>query len=170
MIRGMKIAAAALVALVSMVVLTTTAGAQTYGNQPTVTVDRPAVVQGESVTISGTNWSPACNVTLSYGGGAIGDAPVNPDGTFSYVWNTVGVPSGVQTVTIAQACSGQTLQVQVSVMAPGTSVTPATPASTGTLPRTGSDTGLFVRGGLALLALGGMALIVGRRWREGAAA
>lgn len=169
MIRGMKIAAAALVALFSLVVLTTTASAQTYGNQPTVTVDRPAVVQGESVTISGTGWSPACAVVLSYNP-VIGEAPVNPDGTFSFVWNTTGVPAGNQTVTINQPCSGQTLQVQVSVMAPGTSVTPATPATTGSLPRTGSDTGLFVRGGFALLALGGMALIVGRRWREGAAA
>jgi LPXTG-motif cell wall-anchored protein len=169
MIRGTKIMAAAFAALLSLVVLTTAAQAQTYDDQPTVSVDRPVVVQGESATITGTGWDPACEVVLSYGGGVIGSAVVNPDGTFSFVWNTAGVPLGLQTVTVFQECTGQSLQVQVTVVAQGTSVTPATPGTTGTLPRTGSDTGVFVRGGLALLALGGLALVVSRRWRQGAA-
>lgn len=170
MTRGLKIVGAALTVLVSLIALSTAAGAQTYGNQPTATVDRPAVVQGENVTISGTGWSPACNVVLSYNP-VIGEAPVAPDGTFTFDWNTAGVPLGLQTVTIDQPCSGQSVQVQVTVMASGGSATtPATPGTTsGALPRTGSDTGLYVRGGLALLALGGMVLLVGRRWRQSAA-
>lgn len=166
MFRAPKVLVAGLVAIVSLLAFSTAASAQ-YQTQPTVTVDRPVVVQGESVTISGADWDPACNVVLSYNP-VIGEAAVDADGNFSYVWDTTGVPNGVHTVTISQPCSDQTLQVQVSVVAPGSSVTPGvTPGTTGTLPRTGSDsTGMLLRGGLVLLAIGGLALLAGRRWRN----
>lgn len=170
MIRGSKALVAALLAVLSVVMMTTAVEAQQYPVQPTVTVDRPAVVQGENVTISGTGWSPECNVVLSYNP-VIGEATVNPDGTFTFVWNTAGVPVGPQTVTITQPCTGQSLQVQVTVMAPGSSTTPSQPTQTGTLPRTGTDsTGMLLRGGLVLLALGGLALLAGRRMRSDATA
>ena len=170
MIRGSKALVAALVAVLSIVLMTSAVEAQVYPTQPTVTVDTPAVVQGENVTISGTGWDPACAVILSYNP-VIGEATVNPDGTFTFVWNTAGVPVGPQTVTVTQPCSGQSLQVEVTVLAPGSSTTPTSPTTTGTLPRTGTDsTGMLLRGGLVLLALGGLALLAGRRMRNDATA
>lgn len=168
MIRGSKALVAALVAVLSVVLMTTAVEAQQYPQQPTVTVDTPTVVQGGNVTISGTGWDPNCNVVLSYNP-VIGEAPVDADGNFTFVWNTAGVPVGTHTITVTQPCSDQTLQVEVTVLAPGTSTTPTT--TTGTLPRTGTDsTGMLLRGGLVLLALGGLALLAGRRMRNDAAA
>lgn len=146
------------------------AQAQDYPGGPTLTVDRPSVVCGDTVVITGKDFLPDTEVTLTVGGQVIGTVMTDGEGNFSFPWTVPCSLSGSVTITASDGVN--TLSVSITVGAPGPSPTTApgpTPSGTGTLPRTGSDSDLLVRGGLLLVAVGGL-LVLATRKRDRATA
>jgi LPXTG-motif cell wall-anchored protein len=146
------------------------ATAQDYPGGPTLTVDRPSVVCGDTVVITGKDFLPNTEVTLTVGGEVIGTVMTDGQGNFSFRWTVPCSLSGSVTVTATDDVN--TLSVSITVSAPGPSPTAApspTPSGTGTLPRTGSDNDGLVRAGLLLVAVGGL-LVLATRKRDRAAA
>lgn len=159
-----------LAVLATTLVLLTAAPAQAqdYPGGPTLTVDRPSVVCGDTVVITGKDFLPNSEVTLTVGGQVIGTVMTDDQGNFSFPWTVPCSLSGSVTVTAEDGVN--TLSVSITVGAPGPAPTAApTPGTSGTLPRTGSDSDLLVRGGLLLVAVGGL-LVLATRKRDRAAA
>jgi len=153
----------------TLIVLTVApAEAQDYPGGPTLTVDRPSVVCGETVVITGKDFLPNTEVTLTVGGEVIGTTTTDSQGNFSFRWTVPCALSGSVTVTATDRVN--TLSVSLTVSAPGPAPTAApTPTPSGTLPRTGSDSDLLLRAGLLLVTAGGL-LVLATRKRNRAAA
>jgi LPXTG-motif cell wall-anchored protein len=135
---------------------------QGYAGGATLTVSNPAPACGSPVTLTGTGFKPNAPVTLTQeGGGTIGTATTDANGTFSFVW-TIAEPCTAGTVVI-QASDGTTV-LSVSITIGGTTVQTT---GTTTLPRTGSDNGNLLRAGILLVAAGGL-LVLATRKRAGA--
>ena len=153
----------ALAASVLLVVAAAPAQAQDYPAGPTLTVDRPSVSCGQAVVISGKDFLPDTEVTLTVGGEVIGTAMTDSQGSFSFTWTVPCTLSGSVTVTATD--QQNTLSVALTVGAAGgpSPTTAPRPASSGTLPRTGSDSDVLVRAGLLLVAAGGLLVLSTRK-------
>ena len=124
--------------------------------------DGNAVVQGQTVTFTGTGFTPGESVT-----GTVHSQPVNlgtvaadAQGNVSFTWNVpAGFAPGEHTVTLKGETSKRAVQATFTVVA-----APAPPqdglASTGT-----STAGLW--GGSLILVLLGAGVVLGNRRRAG---
>lgn len=145
----------ALMALVGVFALASTAGAQ-YNGPETVTV-----VQGEQVNVTGSGCQPGETVTFEITSGAysadVGSTTADDDGSYTATV-TVPLATPVGAATLSGTCGDVVSVLNLDVRA---ATTTAPPVNSGTLPRTGSDNVQTMLGvGAGFLLLGG-ALAVG---------
>lgn len=138
-----------------------------YTPQPGITIDKPVVSAGETVTVSGQDCEAGATVTISLGGTQVATATTGEDGTFSASFEVPpGTAAGTYTVT-ASNCTVEVLSSTLTVQG-ATTATNASTAGT-TLPRTGSGTTeTLLRVGVVLVACGGLLAFAARRRTAGA--
>lgn len=150
----------ALVALVlGLAGLAAPAYAQDYPPQPGITVDKPSVNPGDTVTVSGQGCASGASVTIQLNGQTVATATAGQGGTFSVSFSVpAGTPAGTYQIS-AVNCAAQVLSTSITVAG---AVTPTTAPSV--LPRTGSDTtDTLVRAGVVLVTAGGLLAFAARR-------
>jgi LPXTG-motif cell wall-anchored protein len=127
-----------------------------------ITIDKPSVDPGESVTVTGDGCAAGVDVTILLGDTEVATATTTEDGTFSA---TFEVPPGTAPGTYsvdAVDCTVEVLSTTLTVLGAAAATTAA--SSGGTLPRTGSDTTeSLIRIGVVLLACGGLLVFAARR-------
>ena len=130
-----------------------------------VKVSSSTVTAGGQITISGNGWKAGSTVTLTLNSTpvALGTATVDASGAFT---KTVTIPAdttaGTHTITVSgtdPAGAPRTVSVTITVSAAATTAAPAA----STLPRTGSSSMPITLAGLALLVLGALLVLQGRR-------
>jgi LPXTG-motif cell wall-anchored protein len=123
------------------------------------------VTAGGQITLSGNGWKAGSTVTLTLNSTpvALGTATVDASGAFT---KTVTIPAdtaaGTHTITVSgtdPAGAPRTVSVTITVSAAATTAAPAA----STLPRTGSSSMPITLAGLALLVLGALLVLQGRR-------
>lgn len=148
-----------------------TAGAQTYPGEATLTLSQPTVFQGAafSATMTGCTPGETIRFVLTSDPIEMGTVVADATGTGTITFTVpANYPTGPHTVT--STCGTQVLTANIEVLA--RAVTPATTPSSTPLPVTGSDTDLFVRAGVSLVAVGGLLVVAAfaARRRSGSAA
>lgn len=166
-----RAATAALVVGLVVLMGMSTAGAQTYPGEATLTLSQPTVPQGGSFSATMTGCAPGESIRFVLTSDPIemGTVVAGPTGTGTVVFT---VPTDYQTGphTVTSTCGTQVLTANIEVLA--RAVTPSTRPSSTPLPVTGSDTDLFVRAGVSLVAVGGLLVVAAfaARRRNGSAA
>ena len=163
MIRRLLVVAALLVtAVASLGVTATAASAQYHPGTPGIIVDPGSTQVGGKITVEGSGCPANVTVTLKIGDIVIGTVTSNDEGDF--IDSDIVLPPsiGPGTYTIHALCGDLDLTTVLSVSA----LAPTTTAATGTLPRTGTDSGLWVKIGLSLVAVGGLLVLATRRRRS----
>lgn len=144
------------------------ANAQDYPGGASFSTSDSNPVCGNTITLSGEGFAPNTEVTLSVGGSTIGTATTDATGKFSFPWTVPCTTIGSVTVT---ATDGQTtLTTDLNVRSATTTTTPPTTSGGGTsgggtLPRTGTNSSMFLRIGVLLVSVGGL-LVLGSRKRS----
>jgi hypothetical protein len=151
-----SMAALAVVAM-AMLFAASAASAQGYPGAATLTLSSPTVPQGGTLRATMTGCQPGEPVHFVLNSDPLDMGTVPADGTGTGTV-TVTIPStfppGAHTVT--STCGALTLSADVTVLAQATT---QTTVASGPLPTTGSDTEGLVRGGIALVALGGLLVV-----------
>ena len=162
MIRRMLVVGALLFsAVASLTITATAASAQYHHGQPGIIVNPSTTTVGGTVTVQGSGCPANTTVTIKIGDVVVGTVVSDGDGNFVDP-NIVLPPSIVPgTYTVHALCGDLDLTTVLSVSA----LAPTTTATTGTLPRTGTDAGLWVKVGLSLVAVGGLLVLATRRRR-----
>lgn len=155
---------ALLLAITLLVALAAPAFAQSYTEG--VTTDRASVTPGGQLGVSACCFPPGSTVTFSVGGAVLGIGIANADGVAS---GTFTVPSnvaaGAATVTASATAPDGTVITQTGALEVGS--TSATTAMISGLPVTGSSSSLPLTAlAAALVAVGGLAVLAGRRHHE----
>lgn len=154
MTKSLRLLLALVVAVLSVVAFTVSAGAQTTstGGTPVIIVP-PSGPPGGETTITGDGFPPGSEVTVSLDGVVLGTVLVRPDGTFAF---DLQLPTecGTYTVTATDGSIVRTSEISVT----GCAVTPS-----GTLPFTGGDSAPILQIGVALLAAGALITLVVRK-------
>jgi LPXTG-motif cell wall-anchored protein len=154
-----RLVAVLALALFAVLAPSTAAFAQ-YSNVPTLTINTPTTTPCSQVVIKGTGFLPNHEVTITADGVVVGTVMSDANGDFTFTYT---VPCNAVDGEIEFKANDGTnvLTVKVNVVVSGTS---ATPAPTGTLPKTGSsNTQNLLRIGVLLIAVGGMVVIATRR-------
>jgi LPXTG-motif cell wall-anchored protein len=164
----MRILKMVLLTTACLLVLAAPAGAQTYPGDANLTCNPPTAEVGETITMVATGYQPGSEVTFTINDVFVGTAIADADGVATLV--TV-VPEGTPIGTVPCGSGGidiegntlvlsSTLQIIAgsAVITPVTPVTPAAP-----LPVTGSDSKPLVQVAVAIVALGGLMLLVSRK-------
>ncbi len=175
-LRPLRFVITAILAVAAAFLLSGTASAQSYSQpQPTASASATTVVEGNSLTVTGSGLTPGDQVTATVnpGGRSLGTKTVGANGVVSFTFSTAGFGPGNFTVRL-------TSPLGVSLSVPFTVVS-ASPAGFASGPPSGgsSGSGLAFTGaaavipisiaGLALVGLGAGAVIVSRRRQSGAA-
>ena len=164
--RSVRVATALLIALLAVALPASVAGAQSYPDTPTLTVDHPVVPPCTTVVLTGTGYLPDTLVTITVDGKVVGTVMTDDNGnyTFSYTVSCSEVDGAVLTFT---GDDGTNI-LSVSVTIEANAVTTTTASSAGTLPRTGASTTtmLLVRVSVLLVTLGGILVLATRRRRR----
>jgi len=175
-LRPLRFVLTAILAVAAAFLLSGTASAQSYTQpQPTASASATTVVEGNSLTVTGSGLTPGDQVTATVtpGGRSLGTKTVGANGVVSFTFSTAGFGPGNFTVRL-------TSPLGVSLSVPFTVVS-ASPAGFASGPPSGgsSGSGLAFTGaaavipisiaGLALVGLGAGAVIVSRRRQSGAA-
>jgi hypothetical protein len=158
-------AAFGLILLLALLVIAPSASAAkpTYPvPPPSVTVDNTNPSVGGTTVVSGSDWCPGTKVTIYVNNVQVGTATVGADGTFS---TTITIPPGtppgpadIVVTGIGKDCqTPQTVTRHIVVSARGGG------GAGHELPFTGSNVSLGALILFALLAVGGVSLIGGRR-------
>jgi len=175
-LRPLRFVITAILAVAAAFLLSGTASAQSYSQpQPTASASATTVVEGNSLTVTGSGLTPGDQVTATVnpGGRSLGTKTVGANGVVSFTFSTAGFGPGNFTVRL-------TSPLGVSLSVPFTVVS-ASPAGFASGPPSGgsSGSGLAFTGaaavipisiaGLALVGLGAGAVIMSRRRQSGAA-
>jgi len=154
---GMTMAALALT--VTFLLGVSAAGAQSYPGSLTITLSGPSVSQGGTLSASMTGCAVGESIHFVLNSDPLDMGTVVADGTGKGTV-TITIPADFPTGphTVTGTCGSQTLSANVEVLS--RSVTPATNPAVTSLPVTGSDTDLFLRGGVSLVAVGGLLVVV----------
>ena len=138
--------------------LTTAPGAQYEGTTTGLTTSDPSPTVGGVFTVSGSGCAANSTVNLSISGKSAGTTTASGSGAFS---GSLTAPSTAGTYTVNAQCGSTVLGVRITVD-PATQTTTTT---TGTSPLafSGSDTIRLLPWALALIAVGGIAVMVSRR-------
>jgi hypothetical protein len=161
--RSVRVATALLIALLAVALPAAGAGAQSYPDTPTLTVDQPVVPPCTTVILTGTGFLPDTLVTITVDGTVIGTVMTDENGnyTFPYTVSCSEVDGAVLTFTGDDGTN--ILSVNVTIEAGAVTTTTA-----GTLPRTGSSdtTTLLIRLSVVLVAVGGILVLATSRRRR----
>lgn len=166
---------AALVAVLFITLPVGAAGAQSvceanaqYQGSATFVANVTTVAPGGTVVFSGTGWPGSSTVAININGALVGEAPTTPTGTFTFNY-VVPASTPTSTLNATAGCGTFVLSQAVGVVAANTStsaVPVATTAATGSLPVTGTQALWGAQIAIALVAVGGLLVLVSRR-REG---
>jgi hypothetical protein len=132
--------------------------------KPTVTLSSSTVPPGATITVSGSGFLPGSTVTvkLEPTGEVLATVRASGAGSFSVqVTIPASTPAGSYTIVVSgRGCSGSSVSTTslLTVVPPSTTTTTSKP-----LPFTGASVVLPVTIGLVLLAIGLIAVVVGRR-------
>ena len=149
--------AALAVVAVAMLFAATSATAQGYPGAATLTLSSPTVPQGGTLTatMTGCQVGEDVHFVLNSDPLDMGTVPADGTGTGTVTVTIPGsFPVGPHTVT--STCGALTLSANVTVLSQSSTVTTVVSSP---LPITGSDTEGLVRGGIALVALGGLLVV-----------
>jgi LPXTG-motif cell wall-anchored protein len=160
--RLLMVSALLVTAMASLTMAATTASAQYHPGTPGIIVDPGTTTVGGKVTVQGSGCPANVTVTIKIGDVVVGTVISNGDGDF--IDPNIVLPPSITpgTYTVHALCGDLDLTtvLSVSALAPTT-----TAATTGTLPRTGTDSGLWVKVGLSLVVVGGLLVLATRRRR-----
>jgi LPXTG-motif cell wall-anchored protein len=166
-IRRMLVLGALLVTVMATVAISATAASAQYvPGTPGVIVDPGSTTVGGTVTVTGTGCPANVPVTIKIGTVTVGTFTSNDAGNFS---EKITLPPGIAPgqYTVHALCGDLDLTAVLSVTAlPPTTVVATTTATTTTLPKTGTDSGAWVKIGLSLVAVGGLLVLATRRRRS----
>lgn len=141
-----------------------------YQGSATFTASVTSVAPGGTVVFTGTGWPGNSTVTISVNGTVAGDATTNATGefTFNYVVPATTAPGALDA---SAGCGTFVLTQAVTVVGGATTSTGGispTSVVNGNLPLTGSRSLVGAQVAVALLAVGGILVLIARR-REHAA-
>jgi len=143
--------------------LASPASAQTgdYGGGATLVCAPCTIFVGENTTVTGTGYLPNATVTLTIDGEFWTTVVTDDTGSFSLPFRADSRPAD-GFLTFVGTDGTNTLTTVVEVLDRSTTTTrPA--ASSGSLPRTGSDAGGLVRVAVVVLVLGAGLVLISRR-------
>jgi LPXTG-motif cell wall-anchored protein len=145
-----------------VVLFATAAHAQYVPGEPGIIVDPSTVQVGGTIEVQGSGCPRGSTVTITVGDTVVGTTIASDDGTGSFDLRDIVLPPsiGPGTYTVHALCGDLDLTAVLNVTAVATTTPPST-----VLPVTGSDTGVYVKAGLALVAVGGL-LVLGTRRRR----
>jgi LPXTG-motif cell wall-anchored protein len=151
--------------MATLAVSATTASAQYVPGTPGIVVNPGSTTVGGEVTVEGSGCPADVTVTIKIGDVVVGTVTSNSDGDF--ILKNIKLPPSITPgqYTVHALCGDLDLTAVLSVSALPPSTT-TTVASTGTLPVTGTDSGMWVKVGLSLLAVGGLLVLATRRRRS----
>lgn len=156
--RLLKATAALVVLGVVLLVGASLASAQGYPGGATLTLSAPTVPQGGILSATVAGCPPGSSVHFVLNSDPIDMGTVTADSVGSATISVtipVGFPVGTHTVTAT--CGDQTLSANVQVLAQAVT---ATTTVSSPLPITGSNTDGLVRGGVGLVAVGGLLVVL----------
>lgn len=166
--RSARFLAMVITIVAALALATPSAHAQDYPGGATFATSDSNPVCGTSINLTGEGFAPSTEVTLTVGGQTIGTVTTDASGNFTFPWT---VPcSQIGSITVVASDGTTTLNTALNVRSATTTTTtrPATPGGTSggsSLPRTGSDSSMFIRVGVLLLTVGGL-LVLGSRKRS----
>jgi hypothetical protein len=144
----------------------TGAGAQTACNLPaayqgsaTFSASVTSAAPGTTIVFTGTGWPASSSVTISVNNTVVGTALTNASGQFSFSYTVPATATG--TLAVSAGCGAFVLSQSVSVSS--STVTPVTTSTSSSLPVTGTQALGMAQVALALLAVGGLLVLVARR-------
>lgn len=133
-----------------------------YSGGTTVTTDPSGTVApGETIDIIGTGFPADCEVDIVIDGTVVGTVTTNADGSFSFPYTIPADFLGTLTIVISAGDFSQTITLQVA-QPTTTTLQQLTP--------TGSDSTGIAGFGIALVAAGGLLVLLARKRRETVAA
>lgn len=162
MIRRILVLSAVLV-----VALAGTAHAQYVPGEPGIIVNPDTVEVGGTIEVTGSGCPRDTEVQIFVGDVLVATTTTAPDdGTGSFDVTDIVLPDsiGPGEYTVHAMCGDLDLTAVLTVTAAAVQPTTA-PSDTGTLPVTGSDSGLLLKSGFALVAVGGLIVLATRRRR-----
>jgi len=130
--------------------------------EPSVIVDNTNPSAGDQVGVSGSNWCPDTTVEIFLDGTSLGTAVVDASGSFSTsITIPAGTAPGSHVITVeglggGTTCSPRTQSRTITVAGGGA-------AGGGNLPFTGSNISAGMLILFALIVVGGISLVAGRR-------
>jgi LPXTG-motif cell wall-anchored protein len=145
-----------------VVLFATAAHAQYVPGEPGIIVDPGTVEVGGSIEVQGTGCPRDATVTIYVGDVLVATTTASDDGTGSFDVKDIVLPDsiGPGNYTVHAFCGELDLTAVLSVTAVATTTPPST-----VLPVTGSDSGIYIKAGLGLVAVGGL-LVLGTRRRR----
>lgn len=164
-VRTGRLLAVAVAIAMALLIAMPAANAQEYPGGATFLTNDTNPTCGSTITLTGEGFAPNTAITLTVGGVTIGTVTSDASGNFSFPWTVPCTTIGTVTVTATDGAT--TLTINLNVRAEGTTTTTraVTPGGTTTLPRTGSDSSIYVRVGVLLVSVGGL-LVLGSRKRS----
>jgi LPXTG-motif cell wall-anchored protein len=162
-IRRMLVLCGCLAAALAMTgVMATAASAQYVPGQPGIIVNPTNVTVGGQFTVEGSGCPVGSTVTIKVGDVTVGTTTAGDDGSFILENITLPPSIGPGQFTVHALCGDLDLTAVLSVSAQAAPTT----VQVAPLPVTGTDSGLWVKVGLALIAVGGLFVLATRRRRE----
>jgi LPXTG-motif cell wall-anchored protein len=145
-----------------VVLFATAAHAQYVPGEPGIIVNPTTVEVGGTIEVQGTGCPRDATVQIFVGDVLVATTTASDDGTGSFDVSNIVLPPSITpgNYTIHALCGELDLTAVLSVTAVATTTPPST-----VLPVTGSDSGVYVKAGLALVAVGGL-LVLGTRRRR----
>jgi LPXTG-motif cell wall-anchored protein len=141
----------------------TAASAQYVPGTPGIIVNPGSTTVGGKVTVQGSGCPANVTVTIKIGDVTVGT--VTSDGEGNFILKDIVLPPSITPgqYTVHALCGDLDLTavLSVSALAPSTTV-----ATGGTLPKTGTDSGMWVKVGFSLVAVGGLLVLATRRRRS----
>jgi hyaluronoglucosaminidase len=159
----------ALVAVASLVAIAPSASASPYFTGCSLSISTPTVVVGQqlSVTASGYPTGSVVTFTLHSTPVVLGSATADASGNATLVFTLpVGTTPGLHQITANGVPLGECdPDVSTDLMVDAATVTTAS-VTTGTLPRTGTNSAELVQVALVLIAVGGLITLATRKRRQ----
>ena len=159
--RTLMLGALLVTAMATLALAATTASAQYVPGTPGIIVDPGSTTVGGTVTVEGSGCPPGVTVTIKIGNVVVGTVVSNGEGDF--IDKNIKLPPSITPgqYTVHALCGDLDLTAVLSVSA----LPPSTTVQVAPLPKTGTDSGTWVKIGFSLVAVGGLLVLATRRRR-----
>lgn len=166
MIRRMLVLGAMVVAVFGATVsMAASAGAQYVPGEPGIIVDPSCSPVGGNISVEGSGVADSSTVTIQINGQTIGTTTANNEGDF--LTGQITLPttftSGEYQIHAIQGSLDLTAVLSIATGPCAVAATNVTQTTSSTLPVTGTNSGEWVKIGLALVAVGGLLVLATRR-------